>query len=99
MSDHNPEERHMTLKVEFSLSSIMKEWSRQLGLFSDKTVADMKGMEAMSALFSIFASNCSELSDTSFMLIFRFFVDMGLTKRLSSETSVYQRYSKIINNR
>ena len=86
------------IKTSLSLSDIILQWCRQAGCFDASVpveAREKKYTEALMGLLSLFAKHQEELDDGSFIRIFRFFKDTGLTKRLSPETLIHKRSIKL----
>ena len=86
------------LKIPVNLNEILKEWSRQAGCFSKEIpveTREIKYMNALMELFSLFARHHEELTNGDFVRIYRFFKDAGFTKRLSKEANISNRYAKL----
>ena len=90
--------RILDLQIPITLNDILKKWSHQAGCFEKSVtieVREKKYMEALLALFSLFAKHHEEMSDGDFVRAFRFFKDSGIAKRLSSEAPIAGRYAKL----
>jgi hypothetical protein len=88
----------MELQIPVTLNDILKKWSHQAGCFEETVPRETRErayLDALMALFSMFARHHAELEDGDFVRAFRFFKDAGYTKRLSTETSVAERYGKL----
>ena len=88
----------ITLSIPVNLNEILKEWSKQAGCFSKDTLTEtrqIKYMNALMELFSMFARHHEDLDDGDFIRIFRFFKDAGFTKRLSREANITNRCAKL----
>jgi hypothetical protein len=81
-----------------TLQDIFKKWSHQAGYFDDSVPKETREkiyLDALMAIFSMFARHHTELNDGEFVRAFRFFKDAGFTKRLSLEASISERYGKL----
>ena len=88
----------ITLQIPVNLNEIIKEWSRQAGCFTKDIpveTREIKYMNALMELFSLFARHHEELNNGNFVRAYRFFKDAGFTKRLSVEADIANRYAKL----
>jgi len=86
------------LSIPVTLQDILRKWSHQAGCFTGEVLKETREkiyLEALMAVFSMFARHHTELNDGEFVRSFRFFKDAGLTKRLSLESSIAERYGKL----
>lgn len=88
----------LKLTLPISIQEVLKIWARQAGNF-EKTVPpevqEIKYMNAMMELFGMLAKHHEEMNDSDFIRCFRFFRDAGFSKRLSADTSLAKRSSKL----
>jgi hypothetical protein len=88
----------LKLQLPISIQDIMKIWARQAGYF-DKTVPleiqEKKYLDSLMALLGMLAKHHNEMDDSNFSRAFRFFRDVGLTKRLHGDTDISKRYAKL----
>lgn len=86
------------LQVPVTLNDVLKKWSHQTGCFDKSVSTEIRERlytNALMSLFCLFAKYHTELNDGDFVRCFRFFKDSGLTKRLSDEAHVSERYLKL----
>ncbi len=88
-----------SLQLTTTMEEIIKDWIRQTPeLFDKSSVAEIKEkkyMNSLMALFGLFARYHESIEDFDFIRIFQFFKDIGVTKRLSADTHLFQRMAKI----
>lgn len=86
------------IQIPITLKEVLKKWSLQVGTFKDETSPEEREKLYMNALMSLFVEftlSHEKFSDENFVRIFRFFKDMGFSKRVSKEAPVYERYEKL----
>jgi len=86
------------LQIPVTLKDVLKKWSHQAGNFEDNVPTESREklyINALMALFVQFSLSHDNYNDENFVRIFRFFKDAGFLKRVSEQSSIYERYKKL----